>query len=164
MTPYLRAAVALLLVGTSAPAAEAQQPLSADRIDELAERGADNAFRLYRELLTFPNDANHPDDILRLTEWLERQFRDRRFDVRRLEMPGSDALLATRDVPGADRTVLIYLQADGQPVDPARWHQQSPWNPVVKARRPGATIPGPVKCATPSRSAPKSPSSTAMRG
>ena len=35
--------------------------------------------------------------------------------------------------------MLVYLQADGQPVDPSRWHQESPWTPTLKARRAGAT-------------------------
>jgi len=54
-------------------------------------------------------------------------------------MTGSDALLATRPSPGANRTVLVYLQADGQPVDPSAWFQESPWTPTLKARVPGAS-------------------------
>lgn len=117
----------------------AQQPMSAEQIGLLTDARADSAFELYRELLTFPNDANNPEDILHLSEWLQQQFEQRGFAVRRLDMPGSDALLATRPAPGAGRTVLVYLQADGQPVDPARWYQDSPWVPVLKARRAGAT-------------------------
>lgn len=119
--------------------AAAQDALSPDRIDALAEAREADAFALYRELLTFPNDANHPDDIARLTDWLDARFTERGFATRRLDMPGSDALLATRERPGADRTVLVYLQADGQPVDTTAWFQASPWTPTLKARRPGAT-------------------------
>jgi acetylornithine deacetylase/succinyl-diaminopimelate desuccinylase-like protein len=32
------------------------------------------------------------------------------------------------------KTVLFYMHLDGQPVVPARWHQASPWIPVLKAR------------------------------
>jgi acetylornithine deacetylase/succinyl-diaminopimelate desuccinylase-like protein len=139
--PSVQAAfrVAAIMLCLAAPPAWAQRPPSAERIAELTTAHAPAAFRLYRELLTFPNDANYPDDILRLSGWLEAQFTQRGFAVRRLEMPGSDALLATRPAPGATRTVLVYLQADGQPVDPSRWHQESPWTPTLKARRPGAT-------------------------
>jgi acetylornithine deacetylase/succinyl-diaminopimelate desuccinylase-like protein len=112
--------------------------MSPERITQLSEAHAADAFRLYRELLTLPNDANGPDDIARLSEWLEARFVERGFGVERLDMPGSDALLATRDAPNADRTVLIYLQADGQPVDPSAWHQESPWTPTLKSRKPGA--------------------------
>lgn len=125
---------ALLLV----PSIVCAQP-PAERIRALVDAQANDAFELYRELLTWPNDANFPDDILRLSEFLEAQFTGRGFEVRRLDMPGSDALLATRDAPDTDRTVLIYLQADGQPVDTLAWFQDSPWTPTLKERRPGAT-------------------------
>jgi acetylornithine deacetylase/succinyl-diaminopimelate desuccinylase-like protein len=136
--------VLALLLALSAPAAttaqlQAQAPPSAQAIGELAARHAPAGFRLYRELLALPNDANYPEDILRVSEWLEREFGLRGFAVRRLAMPGSDALLATRFAEGATRTVLVYLQADGQPVDPSRWYQESPWTPTLKSRRAGAT-------------------------
>jgi acetylornithine deacetylase/succinyl-diaminopimelate desuccinylase-like protein len=131
--------VLMALAALAAPhAVAAQHPLSAQRIAELTDAIAPEAFRLYGELLTFPNDAHFPEDILRLTAWLEAEFSRRGFATQRLAMPGSDAVLATRDVAGADRTVLIYLQADGQPVDPGLWHQASPWTPTLKERRPGA--------------------------
>jgi acetylornithine deacetylase/succinyl-diaminopimelate desuccinylase-like protein len=128
-----------MIAAAVATPVSAQQPLPAERIAELAAARAPDAFRLYRELLTYPNDANYPEDIERLSQWLETEFTKRNFAVRRLEMPGSDALLAERPVPGAMHTVLVYLQADGQPVDPTRWYQESPWTPTLKARRPGAT-------------------------
>ena len=127
-----------LLAGILSPALAAAQ-LTPPRIEQLVAERQDSAFALYRELLTFPNDANRPADILRLTEWLEAEFGRRGFRTERLAMPGSDAILAARSAPGAARTVLIYLQADGQPVDPSRWHQESPWTPTLKARRAGAT-------------------------
>ena len=132
--PVLAACLMPTIGATSAHA----QSLDVDRIEAIAASRASEAFARYRELLTLPNDANHPEDILRLLEWLEAAFEEFGFDTERLDMPGSDALLATREARGADRTVLIYLQADGQPVDPATWFQESPWTPTLKARRPGA--------------------------
>jgi acetylornithine deacetylase/succinyl-diaminopimelate desuccinylase-like protein len=129
--------IAAACLGT--PPAAAQDPLPPQRIAELAATLAPEAFRLYRELLSLPNDAHHPEDILRLSAWLESELDRRGFATRRLEMPGSDAILATREVAGAARTVLVYLQADGQPVDPSLWYQESPWTPTLKERRAGAT-------------------------
>jgi acetylornithine deacetylase/succinyl-diaminopimelate desuccinylase-like protein len=136
--PALLCVLPLLPVLANPHAAAAQHPLSTQRIAELADASAPEAFRLYRELLTFPNDARFPEDILRLNAWLEAQFEQRGFATQQLAMPGSNSILATRAVPGADRTVLIYLQADGQPVDPSLWYQESPWEPTLKERRAGA--------------------------
>lgn len=117
----------------------ASQTLSTAEIDRIATEQQDEALARFGELLSLPNDANYPDDILQLIGWLEDAFQGFGFSTERLEMPGSDAILATREVSGADRTVLIYLQADGQPVDPDAWFQDSPWTPTLKARRPGAS-------------------------
>ncbi|MDX1396285.1 MAG: M20/M25/M40 family metallo-hydrolase [Gemmatimonadota bacterium] len=135
----LRAALAIALSTIVADASRAHgQSLDVQTIERIAAARASDHFDLYRDLLSLPNDANYPDDILRLLAWIEDAFAARGFETRRLDMPGSDALLATRMAEGADRTVLIYLQADGQPVDPARWFQESPWTPTLKARREGA--------------------------
>ena len=131
-------ALALLFVSGITLTAQSTPPAQ-PRLEALAQSELPRAFALYRLLLSLPNDAHAPEDILRLTAFLEGEFRARGFTTERLEMPGSDALLAERRVPGARRTVLVYLQADGQPVDPSRWHQESPWTPTLKARRAGAT-------------------------
>jgi acetylornithine deacetylase/succinyl-diaminopimelate desuccinylase-like protein len=109
------------------------------QLEAMVTAQAPAAFALYRDLLSIPNDAHFPDQILQLLAFLEREFTSRGFTTERLDMPGSDALLAERRVPGATRTVLVYLQADGQPVDPSRWFQEGPYVPTLKARRPGAT-------------------------
>ena len=93
-----------------------------------------SAFALYRELLAYPNDANDPQAILRLVDRLETEFRARDFQTTRITTPGSPLLLAERSFPGAAHTALVYLQADGQPVDPSQWEQDSPWTPVLKER------------------------------
>lgn len=118
-----------------APAASAQ-PLSPAQIHARVDQSLPRSLALYRELLTYPNDAHFPADILRLVEHLEGRFQERGFATERLETPGSPLLLAERRSPGAARTVLVYLQADGQPVDTTRWFQASPYQPVVKERGP----------------------------
>lgn len=116
------------------PSLDAQSP-PRERISALVQEAAPAALELYRELLTLPNDAHYPKDIERLVAWLEQAFRRRKFETQRIPTAGSPLLLATRRVADAKRTVLVYLQADGQPVDPSKWHQQSPWQPVLKQRR-----------------------------
>ncbi len=127
----LLGALAVLCV----PEGAAAQELSRDRVDGLVEEGALEALDLYRELLSYPNDARRPEDVREMLPWLEDAFRERGFRVERLPTAGSlPVLLAERPHPEADRTVLVYLQADGQPVDPDQWDQESPWRPVLKER------------------------------
>lgn len=114
------------------PGLAGTQALPPGQLRARVDASLPQALALYRELLTYPNDAHYPEDILRLVGWLEARFAERRFTTRRIETGGSPLLFAERHTPGATRTVLIYLQADGQPVDPSRWHQESPWVPVVK--------------------------------
>ncbi len=133
-TSLSTALVTAMTVVAFAPVAGAQALPPAEihtRVDATLPR----AVALYRELLTYPNDAHRPDDILRLVGYLEGQFRERRFTTERFVTAGSPLLFAERRSARATRTILIYLQADGQPVDTSRWHQASPWTPVVKERQ-----------------------------
>lgn len=109
------------------------EPLPAGSIRQMADAHKRSAIALYREFLSLPNDANYPDDILRMVEWMEQAFGDRGFRLERIETPGSPLLFAERHVSDDAQTVLIYLQSDGQPVDPTAWQQEDPYRPVLKA-------------------------------
>lgn len=100
--------------------------------DKAAERHTVQSFRLFYELLSLPNDAHYPADIEKNVQWCEQAFAKRGFTTRRLTTPSVPLLLASRSFRNAAKTVLIYLQLDGQPVDPSKWNQESPWKPVLK--------------------------------
>ncbi len=91
-----------------------------------------NAIETYRELLSFANDASYPENILELVGWLESQFSARGFQTRRILTKGSPLLFAERRFEGVEKTALIYLQADGQPVDSSKWDQSNPYEAVLK--------------------------------
>lgn len=133
----LRAPLAALLAALAATAtAAAPSPApDAGRIEALAAPGDRGALARFRELLALPNVAGDEPGMEALSQWLEAAFGARGFQVGRLPMPGHDLLLAERASAGATTTVLVYLQADGQPVDPARWHQDSPWSATLKRPR-----------------------------
>jgi acetylornithine deacetylase/succinyl-diaminopimelate desuccinylase-like protein len=133
LLPVLAAAALAVAVPASA-----QRP-APERIHQAVREQAPQAFSLFRDLLRLPNDAHHPDDIARLLQWLDSAFAERGFRTSRIPTAGSDLLLAEREVPNATRTVLVYLQADGQPVDPSKWEQESPYQPVLKRRTAGGT-------------------------
>lgn len=129
LTPLLLLAACLL-----GGALQAHAATDAAALDELAAKAAKDSFPLLRDILSIPNDANHPDDIEKNVVWSEKAFGKRGFRTQRIATPTVPLLLAERSVPNATRTVLIYLQIDGQPVDPSRWFQSDPYEPTLKQR------------------------------
>ncbi len=93
------------------------------------------SFPQLKALLAIPNDAHFPEDIERNVQWCEEHFTKRGFTTQRLNTPGAPLLLAERKsgTPG-EKTVLIYLQVDGQPVDPDFWDQDNPYEATLKKR------------------------------
>ena len=110
------------------------EPVPVETIRALTQENTRPAIALYREILSLPNDANYPDDIQRMVEWMEDAFSARGFSTQRIATAGSPLLLAERHASDDAKTVLIYLQSDGQPVDPSAWFQEDPYTPVLKER------------------------------
>jgi acetylornithine deacetylase/succinyl-diaminopimelate desuccinylase-like protein len=138
MRNRLTSSLALLAVASQLAPIRAAAQLAPERLRALVAERAPAALETFREYLGFPNDGHHPEDIERLAVWLERAFRDRGFTVERLANPGNPLLFAERRVAKPAATVLVYLQADGQPVDPTAWFQESPYRPVLKTANPSA--------------------------
>jgi acetylornithine deacetylase/succinyl-diaminopimelate desuccinylase-like protein len=103
-------------------------------LDVLSKTYADEGFPLLIELLSMPNDAFYPKDIEQNVLWCENQFGQRGFATQRISTTHAPLLLAERKHPKAKKTVLIYLQLDGQPVDSTQWFQKSPYKPVIKKK------------------------------
>jgi acetylornithine deacetylase/succinyl-diaminopimelate desuccinylase-like protein len=108
------------------------QNIQAQTLDERALEHARKSFPVFYELLRMENDAHFTEAIEKNMQWCEKAFTSRQFQTKRLQTGGIPLLLAERKVPNARKTVLIYVQIDGQPVDPEKWDQPSPWQPVLK--------------------------------
>jgi acetylornithine deacetylase/succinyl-diaminopimelate desuccinylase-like protein len=103
-------------------------------LDKVSKTYADESLPLLMELLSIPNDAFYPDDMEQNVVWCEKQFGQRGFSTQRIATTHVPLLLAERKHPKVKKTVLIYLQLDGQPVDSTRWFQESPYKPVIKKK------------------------------
>lgn len=110
------------------------QPKKDASLEEASRKAAVRSLSEFRDLLRLPNDAHRPADIERNMQWCEKAFSRRGFGVSRLTGSGIPLLLAERMLRKEWPTVLIYLQIDGQPVDPSRWNQSSPWEPTLKKK------------------------------
>ena len=126
--------LAVLTAALLATGALRAEPPAVEDIRRAVDGNVESAIALYREFLSLPNDAVKPDDIERLVAWLEKAFSERGFHTQRIPTPGNPALYAERRHDPAAKTVLVYLQADGQPVDPSAWAQPDPFVPVLKAK------------------------------
>ena len=104
----------------------------AQNLDELALKYAKTSFDELHEFFSLPNDAYKPEQIEPNVKWCETAFSKRGFKTQRLETETVPLLLATKNHPNAKKTVLIYLQVDGQPVDTTKWHQPNPYVPALK--------------------------------
>ena len=108
------------------------QTLNMNEINTLSREKAQDVFKEYREFLSLPNDANKPDELEPNMLWCEKAFKKRGFTTERLKTKRLPLILAEREHPGAKKTVLFYIQIDGQPVDPSKWLQKGPFVPTLK--------------------------------
>lgn len=105
---------------------------SASQLDQWASDATLESFPMLREILSIPNDGLRLPEIELNVQWCERHFSERGFTTKRIATPKAPLLLAEKKFPGAKQTVLVYLQLDGQPVDPSKWQQENPYTPVLK--------------------------------
>jgi len=110
------------------------QNFSEQNILELSRKQMPTVIKQFRELLSIPNDANYPDHVKANVQWMENAFKERGFTIKSLATDGPEILLASRSGENAIKTVLFYLQIDGQPVDTSKWDQDSPYIPVLKKK------------------------------
>ena len=107
---------------------------NSQNLDILSNTHAKQSFPMLKELLSIPNDAFYPNEIDKNVKWCESAFSKRGFTTTRISTETVPLLLAERIHKKAKKTVLIYLQIDGQPVDSTRWFQRSPYQPVLKRK------------------------------
>ncbi len=87
------------------------------------------------DLLSLPCDAHFPEDIEKNVIWAEKSFSDRGFTTQRINTDYVPLLYGIKNYADESaKTLLIYLQMDGQPVDSNFWDQPDPFIPVFKRK------------------------------
>ena len=135
MKSFKLTAVFILIFLTVLSSLSFGQKLDQAKLNALAKKYGVQSFDLLHEFLSIPNDAHFPDHIQKNMQWVEAAFQKRNFEISVLPTGGPPLLLAERRVDDNSKTVLIYLQIDGQPVDPRLWYQESPYKPVLKEKQ-----------------------------
>ncbi|WP_350285417.1 M20/M25/M40 family metallo-hydrolase [uncultured Croceitalea sp.] len=111
------------------------QQTTQEKFDQTISQYTKASFPLLYELLSIPNDAFYPEDIEKNVQWCEDAFEERGFNTTRIKTETAPLLLAERRHKKAKKTVLVYLQIDGQPVDSTRWFQKTPYTPTLKEKK-----------------------------
>ncbi len=116
-------------------AAQAQPADLRARVEAHVSAHQQAIVRELAELVAIPNVAADRVNIRRNAEALVSVLGKRGFAGEVLETDGNPLAYGELRVPGAARTLLLYCHYDGQPADPARWQQASPWQPVMRTGR-----------------------------
>ncbi len=84
-----------------------------------------------RDLLTIPNVASDSLNTRRNAETLVAMLQARGVSARMLETGGPPVVYG--EIGDPDRPVILfYCHYDGQPANPEKWSQESPWTPILR--------------------------------
>ncbi len=88
----------------------------------------------FRSLLAMPNVASDSVGINANAAYIRDALMELGVGAELLRVPGAPPIVyGELAVPGATRTLGIYVHYDGQPVDSSRW-SHSPWTPTLYTR------------------------------
>ena len=110
------------------------QPESVLAVRDFKDRNAVSILQEYRDLLSIPNVATDLENIRKNAIQIMKIFERRGVSMELLELPGvadvPPIIYGEYLVPGAERTLILYVHYDGQPADPGNWTHE-PWEPVL---------------------------------
>lgn len=90
--------------------------------------------REFAELLSYPNRARDTEDIERAAAYIRDELLAVGVSSELLHLEGAPPIVyGSLMVPGATRTLGIYVHYDGQPVDPSQW-VHPPFEPTLYTR------------------------------
>jgi acetylornithine deacetylase/succinyl-diaminopimelate desuccinylase-like protein len=108
------------------------QTLSKGEILNLSHKKFPEAVLQLKTFLEIPNDGHNPEQIQTNLKKCQELFADLDFKSQVIPTGGAPLLFAEKTFHKNAKTVLFYLQIDGQPVDTTKWEQKNPFLPVLK--------------------------------
>ncbi|WP_343485748.1 M20/M25/M40 family metallo-hydrolase [Allomuricauda sp. d1] len=110
-----------------------QKP-SRKKIEKWSEKALPTAIGELVNFMAIANDGNYPEQIEENLNWCKVVFAELDFETKILETDGAPLLYAESKNHNTDKSILFYLQIDGQPVDTLAWNQPNPYKAVFKHR------------------------------
>lgn len=116
------------------------QDLSRSSIEADAHSNLRKALEDFRKFLEIPNNGLVESDIWSNLNYCDSIVQDLNFKTKVYIKNGVPNLFAQGEQDPSKKTILVYLQIDGQPVDSSAWNQASPYIPVLKEEEGGKFI------------------------
>ena len=113
------------------------QTLSEAKIKQAADDKLVEAILNLQQFLRLKNDGNYTDQIEKNRQWCDSVFTALNFKTHQISTDGPPLLYAEKVYHKNAKSVLFYLQIDGQPVDYSAWFQPDPFEPVLKEKKDG---------------------------
>jgi acetylornithine deacetylase/succinyl-diaminopimelate desuccinylase-like protein len=107
-------------------------------LDGVVQRYVRNYYGELYDFVSLPSNAHIKDHIQPNLDWLKKTFEKRGFTTETLPTGGHPVFFAEKKsttLPtGPLKTLLFYMHFDGQPVEPEKWAQESPYKPILKRK------------------------------
>ncbi|MEH6513536.1 MAG: M20/M25/M40 family metallo-hydrolase, partial [Maribacter arcticus] len=117
------------------------QILKGEELKSLTNENFNIAFTNLRHFLKLQNDGNYPEQIDENKHWCDSVFRKLNFKTQTIKTDGAPLLFAEKIYKKNYKSILFYLQIDGQPVDSSAWSQTDPFTPIIKEFKNGIWSP-----------------------
>ena len=108
------------------------QKMSSSEIQNMAETNLSEGVDNLISFLKLPNDGHFEEQVTQNLNWVETIFKDLDFNTQIITTKGAPLLFAEKKYSRNKKTILFYLQIDGQPVDQKEWDQENAFIPVIK--------------------------------
>lgn len=86
----------------------------------------------HRALVSIPNVASDEPNMMKNVDWVTEAFQNLDFTISILKTTTLPVFFAEKEVDPKAKTILFYLHLDGQAVNPQKWEQKDPFQPVLK--------------------------------
>ncbi|WP_040303555.1 M20/M25/M40 family metallo-hydrolase [Algoriphagus machipongonensis] len=106
--------------------------LTRDEIIKESNKELRSSLLKFKEYLSIPNNGSLPSDIQANLAWCKEALESRGFKTQELKSGRVPHLFAAGEMDPKKKTILVYMQIDGQPVDSSSWDQESPYIPALK--------------------------------
>lgn len=108
--------------------------LSREEIIQESEKELRSSLLTFKEYLSIPNNGKIENDIRANLEWCKEALESRGYKTKELKSGKVPHLFAEGKSDPKKKTILVYMQIDGQPVDSSAWFQESPYIPALKMK------------------------------